>query len=124
MIYCCECKKEVEAKLVDGSIIYPHRKDLSQILSYQCEKCKNYVGVHKGTETPLGCIPTPEIREIRKRIHGVLDPLWHSGKISRSKLYQKMAKELGIKEYHTAEINSIFKANLCLKKAVELKDKL
>ena len=47
---------------------------------------------------------------ISKHIHRILDPLWESGKVQRGKLYAKIANELGIAEYHTAEIMTIEEA--------------
>lgn len=124
MIYCCSCKQEVDAKLVSGDVVYPHRKDLSHLNFYQCQTCNNYVGVHKDSNAPLGCIPTPEIRELRKKIHAILDPIWQSGYMKRGQLYDKMSKRLGIKEYHTAAINSVFKAKMYLKEAEKFRDSL
>lgn len=40
-------------------------------------------------------------------IHAMIDPLWKSGKITRSKLYRLIANELGIKCYHTGWTRSI-----------------
>lgn len=31
MIYCCGCEKEVDAQLVSGAVIYPHRQDLAWV---------------------------------------------------------------------------------------------
>jgi len=78
MIYCCGCLIKVNARLTDGSEIYPHRKDLSSLPFWVCDKCGNYVGCHHKTSNrtaPLGCIPTSEIRAARNRIHKMLDPM-------------------------------------------------
>ena len=75
-LYCCKCGKEVQAALVKGDVIYPHRPDLSQLNFYQCPVCKNYVGCHKGTKRALGCIPTKELRLARNKLHAKMDPLW------------------------------------------------
>lgn len=77
-IYCCGCEKKVPARLTDGAEIYPHRHDLSGLPFWKCDTCGNFVGCHHKTKNrtrPLGCIPTPEIKEARKRIHSLLDPL-------------------------------------------------
>ena len=82
-IRCCGCQKKVEARLTDGSEIYPHRKDLYSLPFWKCDVCGNFVGCHHKTKNrtrPLGCIPTPEIKNARKHIHAILDPLWQSGK--------------------------------------------
>lgn len=38
-IYCCWCKKEVDARLVNGKTIYPHRHDLFSKKFYMCPDC-------------------------------------------------------------------------------------
>lgn len=75
--------------------------------AYICENypaCDTYVGVHKGTTQPLGTPANAELREIRRRVHASLDPIWQSGKLPRSRLYRQMAALLynGARDYHTA----------------------
>ena len=111
-IYCCGCSIEVPARLTDGSEIYPHRPDLHSLPFWKCGICGNHVGCHHKTPDrtrPLGNIPTKEIREARKHIHALLDPLWRSGTMKRGAVYGKLAKQLG-REYHTAEIRTVQEA--------------
>ncbi len=111
-IYCVECEEKVNARLTGGNEIYPHRKDLYNLSFWKCDKCGNYVGCHykngKNTNS-LGNIPTKELREARKQIHKLLDPLWKSRQITRKALYNLISKKMGHK-YHTAEIKSIKEA--------------
>ena len=116
-IYCCECKCEVEARLTNGVETYPHRPDLSHLPFWKCDKCANFVGCHyksKDKRQPLGCIPTNEIKKVRRQIHRTLDPLWESGKYDRKQIYAIISKRIG-KTYHTAEIRSLEEANEILK---------
>ena len=113
-IYCAGCKTEVQARLTDGRGIYPHRPDLASLPFWRCDACRNFVGCHHKTAsptTPLGCIPTPEIKQARQHIHRVLDPLWKGKKGKRGKVYAELAKRLGISEYHTGEIRSVEEAH-------------
>ncbi len=115
-IYCCECGHGVDAVLVSGEEIYPHRPDLHSLPFWQCPSCKNFVGCHHKTgnrEAPLGTIPTNEIRQMRKTIHSELDPLWNSGKYKRSTLYSMLSEIVG-RRYHTAEVNSVAEAEMVL----------
>lgn len=114
-IYCCGCGAEIEARLTDGREIYPHRPDLSALPFWRCDACKNFVGCHHKTAqptTPLGCIPTPEIKRARQHIHRILDPLWKGKKGLRSKVYAELASRMGVKEYHTAEIRTVDEARI------------
>ncbi len=70
-IFCCGCKADVRARLTSGKEIYPHRSDLSSLPFWRCDGCGNFVGCHHKTKDrtrPLGCIPTPEIKEERQRV--------------------------------------------------------
>jgi hypothetical protein len=116
LIYCCSCEKKVNARLTDGSEIYPHRQDLYDLPFWKCDNCGNYVGCHHKTKnrtSPLGHIPSKEIMEKRKQIHSILDPLWKSGRYSRKKLYARLSELLGW-NYHTAMIRSVEEANKVL----------
>ena len=112
IIYCCKCNRKIEARLTSGSEIYPHRDDLHSLPFWKCDVCGNFVGCHHKTinrTQPLGCIPTPEIREARKHIHAMLDPIWKDGKINRKDLYRRISEGLG-RKYHTAQIRSLDEA--------------
>lgn len=110
-IYCCGCLDDVEATLVTGKEVYPHRKDLHSLPFWLCD-CGLYVGCHHKTKNrtqPLGCIPTPEIKNARGHIHKILDPLWQSGRYKRGKIYKIISNKIG-RKYHTANIRSIEEA--------------
>lgn len=108
-LYCCECRSDSLARLTDGAEIYPHRQDLKSLPFWKCETCGNYVSCRRGTTLPLGVIPTPELRDARRHIHNVIDPIWKSGEMDRTELYAALSKELGY-TYHTAEIRTLEEA--------------
>lgn len=111
-LHCCGCGVDVSARLTDGGEIYPHRPDLSGLPFWKCDACGNFVGCHHKTKdrtNPLGCIPTPELREARRHIHALIDPVWQSGEIDRKKLYGCISAEIGWK-YHTAKIRTMDEA--------------
>ena len=111
-IYCCECKHDVQAILINGTETYPHRPDLANLSFWKCPNCNNFVGCHHKTNQPtkpLGVIPNAEIKHARQYLHNVLDPVWKNKIIRRHVLYKLISKELGY-EYHTAEIKTIEEA--------------
>lgn len=125
-IYCCGCTKKVKARLTDGKEVYPHRTDLAVLPFWHCDTCTNFVGCHHKTKTPtrpLGCIPTPEMKNARRHIHTLIDPLWKGGAVSRSELYDLIGKQLG-RTYHTAalrtldEAREVYRIGLKLRKAL------
>lgn len=121
-IYCCGCGADVEARLTDGREIYPHRKDLSDLPFWRCDSCGNFVGCHHKTKNrtkPLGCIPTPELKEARKKLHALIDPLWQSGNLRRTQVYAVLSAKIG-REYHTAEIRSLDEARTAYRIAKRL----
>ena len=112
----------MQARLTSGAEVYPHRSDLSELPFWKCDQCGNFVGCHHKTQDsirPLGCIPTPEIKEERKRIHRILDPIWRSGKMSRKEIYAAISKRVGWK-YHTAKIRSVEEAREVYNVVLEL----
>ena len=111
-IRCVSCGEKVEARLTNGKEIYPHRGDLYSLPFWKCDKCGNYVGCHHKTKNrtqPLGNIPTPALREARKHIHALLDPIWKSGNMKRKDIYLLISDKCGW-NYHTAQIRSIQEA--------------
>lgn len=108
-IRCCACGVKVQARLTDGTEIYPHRPDLHSLPFWRCDDCGNFVGCHHKTKDrtrPLGIIPTPELKRARQHIHRLLDPIWQSGRMKRNELYAKLSERLGWK-YHTACIRDV-----------------
>lgn len=126
MLYCCACQADVDARLTDGKEIYPHRNDLASLPFWKCDACGNFVGCHHKTDDrtrPLGCIPTPEIKNARKHIHDLIDPVWQSGGLKRKALYKKLSEKLGW-SYHTAKIRSVEEARDVYKYAREIINEL
>ena len=111
-IFCCTCATDVAARLTDGKEIYPHRRDLYGLPFWKCDTCSNYVGCHHKTSDrtrPLGVICGPEMKNARREIHKILDPLWQSKGLSRRSIYAHLTQTIG-REYHTAEIRSLDEA--------------
>ncbi len=109
-VNCPYCKKP--ARLVDGTVIYPHRDDLSELNFWQCAPCDAYVGCHKegawffyrgekqisdGT-LPLGRLANAELRRAKSAAHAAFDPIWRSGGMSRKDAYSWLASKLKIKK--------------------------
>lgn len=108
-IYCCGCSGKVLANLVNGSHVYPYRKDLNLLSFWQCPHCKNFVGCHNKTSNPtepLGVIPTLEIKKARQEIHKILDPIWQTKRMKRREIYKYISNEIGF-NYHTSHLRSM-----------------
>lgn len=98
-VICPYCSQA--AQLVDGDVIYPHRKDLHILKFYSCKACNAYVGTHKQYSkkhgwVPLGRLANKELREAKKEAHFAFDPLWKDGKISRKEAYRMLSEALNI----------------------------
>ena len=117
ILHCCGCDCFVKPRLTNGGEVYPHRPDLKNLYFWKCQTCGNYVGCHHKTKDktrPKGCIPTPEVREARKNVHSILDPMWRSGKMKRNKIYSMLSKHIG-SEYHTGNTRSVGECNNIVK---------
>jgi hypothetical protein len=99
------------APLVTGREVYPHRPDLYAKPFYQCAPCGAYVGCHPGTTRSLGRLADAPLRAAKARVHAMFDPLWKSGRISRSSAYARLADAIGIqpRECHVG----MFSLDLC-----------
>lgn len=106
-LFCVCCNTEVQAQPIYGWSVYPHRRDLHNLLFYQCPYCGNYVGSHKDGR-PLGTIPTPLLRNARHKVHLTIDEYWlpKKNRRKRKELYADLSNFIG-REYHTAELNSV-----------------
>ena len=110
MIFCCECQKDVVARMTTGLEVYPHHEHLHYMTFWVCDDCHNYVGCHAKTDDPtkpLGCIPTKDMRRARSKLHALIDPVWQRGKLTRGRVYKIMAKEMGVRRFHVAETRSL-----------------
>lgn len=105
-LQCINCDKDVEAELVTGDVIYPHRPDLKTRNFYKCPFCGEYVGCHPNTIKPLGCIPSKELRQARIKVHNKLDILWKSGKYKRAEIYKTLSEHFGYK-YHNGNTKTV-----------------
>lgn len=65
-------------------------------------RCNAYVGVHKGTDAPLGSLGNPMTRQHRITAHDVFDQLWcgAGARMRRSEAYNMVAQALGVESVH------------------------
>lgn len=112
-VYCDYCGGRAE--FVDSSIIYGE----SYGMIYLCRKCNAYVGVHKGTDRPLGRLANAELRHWKKAAHNAFDPLWKYGNFRgrRTAAYRWLSERLNlpIEKTHIG----MFDIDLC-KKTVQI----
>jgi hypothetical protein len=66
--------------------------------AYKCmdRACNSYVGLHPFTAIPLGTLANPRTRKARTDAKAVFNPLWQTGKRTRSEAYAWLASKLGI----------------------------
>ena len=121
-VYCCECSEKVEAIKTTGEKVYPHRKDLYNLVFWECPHCNNFVGTHKNSKNnaPLGCICGKELKQAKMKIHDILDPLWENKTYKRTELYKIISDKIGWK-YHTAMIKTIEEAREIYKIILDIK---
>lgn len=89
-ILCDYCKKE--ADYVDSKAVYGR----SYGMIYLCQPCDAYVGVHRGTDTPLGRLAKKDLRDAKIKAHAYFDQLWKK-KIVRHGVSKKKARSAGYK---------------------------
>lgn len=112
-VICQYCGKEAE--LVGGDKVYGGNEKYNNISVWRCEDCDAWVGCHPenmrygrtGIE-PLGTLAKQDLRDARRLVHSVFDPIWKEGAFSgpggRRKAYAELARRLEIpsEECHIA----------------------
>lgn len=87
----------MDARLVTGADIYPHRPDLHQLQIWACQPCGAWVGCHKRSNAvPLGRLADAELRKAKSEAHAAFDPIWKSRKMSRGVAYNWLSQKLNI----------------------------
>ena len=94
-VLCDYCGKPT--RFVDDSIVYGR----SFGMIYYCRECRAWVGVHRGTDQPLGRLADAELRKYKKAAHAAFDPIWRRGQTTRRAAYKWLAEQLGIPEQET-----------------------
>lgn len=95
-VICQYCGREAE--FVDSAEVYDGR---SYGMIYLCRHCDAYVGVHKGTDRPLGILANKELRRWKNAAHAAFDPLWRSGKYKRRTAYKLLSEKMGMPKERT-----------------------
>ena len=70
---------------------------------YLCRNCREFVGVHPGTDTPLGTLANAELREWRKEAHFWFDRIWKKPTriTTRYNAYGYLARKMGLPREET-----------------------
>lgn len=90
-ITCRYCQGEV--RLVENQEIYG--KNYGKYpYSYWCEKCGSYVGIHPGSDLPLGTLADHNLREWRKRSKKAFIDYYQSKHWKRETAYQWLQQKL------------------------------
>ena len=84
-----------QAAYVDSKVIYGR----SYGMIYLCRPCNAYVGVHRGTDQPLGRLANAELRFWKRAAHSAFDPLWKYGRFRgyRNVAYQWLSGKMGLR---------------------------
>lgn len=102
-VICPYCKSQAE--YVDTAVIY---RGKSYGMAYLCKPCDAYVGVHKGTDLPLGTLANKEDRIWRMKAHAAFDPLWKTGNMKRRDAYSHMQRlmDMSAAEAHISRMTA------------------
>lgn len=93
-VYCDYCGRRAE--YVDSKVIYG--KSYGMVYLCRCKPQWAYVGVHKGTDIPLGRLADAQLRRWKKEAHAAFDPLWKYGRFKnrRNAAYAWLAEQMGL----------------------------
>ena len=96
---CIYCSSRV--KYTSHAEIYGGRTFSDWPFIYLCtnEACKASVGVHEGTEHPLGTLADQSTKNARKAAHAAFDPIWKTKQMGRNEAYRWLAEKLDIERW-------------------------
>lgn len=92
---CCNVCGMDGVQLINNSAIYG-RSYGDWPWAYKCPHCHSYVGMHPGTNIPLGTLADKPTRDARTRIKPLFNKLWKEDGMTRSQAYQWLSDQLGI----------------------------
>lgn len=74
---------------------------------YHCDDCDARVGTHGKGKRALGTLANKELRDLRMTCHRLIDPYWRTKKMSRRRVYERLAAfmEISAQEAHIAMFN-------------------
>lgn len=59
-------------------------------------ECDAYVYAHRNSGLPMGTLANRDLRKARKRVHLVLDQLWQTNRLDRTRVYIELAQAMGL----------------------------
>jgi ssDNA-binding Zn-finger/Zn-ribbon topoisomerase 1 len=91
------------SRLSDSAEVYQGRSFGKLWLCRNYPDCDAYVGVHRGTERPLGRLANKELRRAKKAAHDCFDQLWRykvergsTHRDARNAGYRWLSEKLGL----------------------------
>lgn len=73
----------------------------SRGMIYLCTNCNASVGVHKGTNKPLGTLANTVLKLKRQEAHRVFDAVWKTRGDTRSEAYEWLAGCMSLPKHRT-----------------------
>lgn len=92
---CSHCGPDSPVFLVNNEEIYG-RSFGDWPFAYLCPNCERYVGLHPGTDIPLGTLADRSTRDARKKHKKVFHEMASAMKYTRRQAYQALADEMNI----------------------------
>ncbi len=89
-VMCDYCGRQ--ARFIDSSFIYGR----SYGMIYYCPDCKAWVGVHKGTDIPLGRLADAKLRKAKMAAHAAFDVIWRHRRTTRKSAYKWLSEQMGL----------------------------
>ena len=68
---------------------------------YLCTNCNASVGVHKGTDKPMGTLANTVLKLKRQEAHRVFDAIWKTQGLTRSEAYGWLAGQMSLPKHRT-----------------------
>jgi hypothetical protein len=92
--------------LVQNCVLYGKNRGEWPVVWY-CLCCEASVGCHPFSVYPLGKMADRAVKTARQYVHGLLDPLWQSGQMTRGQAYARLAERMGIPPWESVHVGTM-----------------
>ncbi len=92
-------------RIADASVVYRKPGFGRVLICTRYPTCDAYVGIHSDRTDGKGSLARGPLRRMRRKCHGLLDPLWQGAQMPRQDVYRAAARFFRVCEFHVGHLD-------------------